>query len=280
MEPLPAEPMSTVETLSRLAALSREMSRQALDLYDDLARRMAELGNEPAQDAFGRIRATLRDAEAPEPAEDVGQAPAVFHDEDLGASRLVTPYAAYSLAVRNQERAFAFWTHVSANSPDPEVRSEAERLARAEIVRVKSLRTARRQAFHAGRRPALPPEALRTLSVEELRRSAGETENAIAELHGRIAALLADAGDPRAPTMAAIAVDERDRAERLGAGAAPDQRDDLPRDAESLVALATERLEAAVEFYLAAAEASQREEVVSLAQDLADRGIQRLSRLR
>ena len=106
-------------------------------------------------------------------------------------------------------------------------------------------------------------------------------EGALAQLHDRIAAALAEGDDPRASLMRALAAEERDNVSRLGGSPPPDQQPEpLPKDAEPLVALATERLEAAVELYLAAAEASQREEVVFVAQDLADRGIRRLSLLR
>ena len=56
--------------------------------------------------------------------------------EDLAELRLVTPYHALSIAVRNEERAFAFWSYMSADSDDPTIRREAERLAREELGHV------------------------------------------------------------------------------------------------------------------------------------------------
>lgn len=275
---LRTEPTRPVSSLPALRELDRSLSGQRADLYRTLARRMAEFGNEPARQAFARVGEMLpHDPESN--AGGANEAPPVFQDEELGASRLVTPYAAFSLAVRNQERAFAFWTYVSANSPDPEVQAEAERLAGTEMERVRSLRAARREAYHADRPPAYSRAALGAESMQDLEHRAGETEAALAHLHEAIASALARIGDARAPTIAKAATEARELADRLGALAAAEPGP-LPDDAEALVALATEWLEAAVELYLAAAEAARGEDVVAKAQELADHAIRRLSRLR
>lgn len=274
------EPTESVTSAAQVTKLARGLSRQGADLYAHLASRMAELGNAPARDAFGRIGAALAGGHMTQHAEESVDLPTVFQDEDLGATRLVTPYAAYSLAVRNQERAFAFWTYVSGGSPDADVREEVENRAREEIARVKSLRSARRRAFHAKRPPAVAVEILRNASTEQLAQQAGASEGRLAALHERIAAALAETGDPRATTIDELAAEERANAERMGARPATRQRSEpLPQGPDALVALAAEQLEAAVELYLAAAEVSRREEVVAVAQNLAERGIRRLSRL-
>lgn len=281
MTELRAQPLSIVKTIDEVDALARTLSRQALDLYRDLARHSAGLRNAPSQEAFERVSAMLRKDEVAEPATPDVEVPEIFQDGGLSATRLLTPYAAYSLAVRNQERAFAFWTYVSANSPDAGVRAEAERLARREMAQVKSFRAQRRQAFHANPPPGASREALRSVSTEGLRRQAGETEGALAALHDRIAVALAEIGDARSAMMKTIAAEERQNAEQLGVTQESDEGPEpLPRDGEALLGLATEHLEAAVESYLDAAEVSRREEVIAVAQDLADRGIRRLSLLR
>ena len=65
--------------------------------------------------------------------------------------RLVTPYQTLSIAVRNEERAFAFWSYVSADAADPAIRREAERMAGEELQHVARLRGERRRAFHEAR---------------------------------------------------------------------------------------------------------------------------------
>lgn len=267
-----------VSTVRHLRELDATLSRQREVLYGDLARRMSDLGHEPARHAFEHALDVLRD-ERPKDTDAEVAIPAVFHDEDLGSTRLASPYAAYSLAVRNQERAFAFWTHVSAHSPDRDVRSEAERLARRELERVKALRASRRKSYHASRPTESWNRNLQAETVQSFSRRAGEMEAALADLHERISAKLAESGDPRAEAMSTAAKEEREIAQRFGSEPAAHEQT-LPHDPDALMALATERLESAIEFYLAAAEAGQREDVVSAAQDLAERGLRRLSRLR
>lgn len=58
------------------------------------------------------------------------------------------------MAVRNEERAFVFWTYVAAHAPSKEIRVAAEHMAKEELGHVATLRRERRLAFHAGRRAA------------------------------------------------------------------------------------------------------------------------------
>jgi hypothetical protein len=60
------------------------------------------------------------------------------------------------MAVRNEERAFAFWSYVAAHAQAPEIRRAAEAMAHEELGHVAILRQERRNAFHAARRQ---PEA-------------------------------------------------------------------------------------------------------------------------
>ncbi|MBB4279229.1 hypothetical protein GGE12_007042 [Rhizobium mongolense] len=53
-----------------------------------------------------------------------------------------------SIAVRNEERAFEFWTYVASSAPTQEMRSAAERMAREVLGHVATLRRERRHAFH------------------------------------------------------------------------------------------------------------------------------------
>lgn len=60
-----------------------------------------------------------------------------------------TAYKALAYAVHNTERAFLFYTYVSADSSDADVCHHARVLAREELSRAEALRHRRRKAWHA-----------------------------------------------------------------------------------------------------------------------------------
>jgi hypothetical protein len=86
----------------------------------------------------------------PDPSVLRAESDATFDDEGAGtvAPELVDAYRAFSMAVRNEERAFSFWIYVAAQSPSPELRAAAEQMAREELDHVARLRRERRRAFH------------------------------------------------------------------------------------------------------------------------------------
>ena len=92
-----------------------------------------------------------RRGKAPDPALVRWEAPETFDAEtarEIGTSRLTTPYRALAMAVRNEERAFAFWSYVAAYSKDSEIKQAAEAMAREELGHVSTLRKERRRAYH------------------------------------------------------------------------------------------------------------------------------------
>jgi rubrerythrin len=96
---------------------------------------------------------------------------------------LLNPYQALAFAVRNEERAFAFYTYVAAGADDQAVRMLAEDLARDELDHASRLRRFRRRAFHRNRPVNLKiPETL-----EELRTLARRWETSAATAHARLA---------------------------------------------------------------------------------------------
>jgi rubrerythrin len=96
--------------------------------------------------------------------------PETFGAEEAGPPTLLTPYKALSIAVRTEERAFAFWSYVAASAAANDVRSLAETMARQELFHASKLRVARRRAFHAqvGRKARLGSGAT-PLDLAELR---------------------------------------------------------------------------------------------------------------
>jgi rubrerythrin len=288
------DPSMVVRSVPELFGLAQTLSAQAIERYQELGARMADLGNEHARAAFSAIEAEQRrHAQMLEHrmAPDLKGPPgpvrrwtdlAIFDDEELSGTRLATPYRVLSVAVRNGERAFSFWTYISAHSEDPEVKAEAERLARDELAHLRELRAARRRAYHQGRqRETGDAGRLRSLSPGQFLAEAARTEASLAAVHGAIAGRLRALGHPQAEAIARIS-DEEAAAARAIATDTPLARGvsveaDLPDEAEAMLNLAIERLEGAVEGYLVVAETSQHEDVVAEAQRLAEAAVRRLA---
>lgn len=169
MSRLDTEPFIRIESLEELFAVAAAMEREAIEGYSELARRMDEEGRPELADVFEQlvaeeaghldnVGAWSRRMTGKEPDLSVLRAEpdATFDDEGAGtiAPELVDAYRAFSMAVRNEERAFAFWTYVAAQSPSQELRRAAEQMAREELEHVARLRRERRRAFHQARSAA------------------------------------------------------------------------------------------------------------------------------
>ena len=131
--------------------------------YRELAERMG-LQLEPELEKLFGFLATLEDkhtAQISERAGDLppdaamrpwphtaGDVPEVFNEE-AARSATLSPYVALAIAVRNEERAFAFYCHAAAAAP-ADIQAIAEDLARDELQHASLLRHARRAAFRPG----------------------------------------------------------------------------------------------------------------------------------
>jgi rubrerythrin len=148
-------------SMSELLSFARAMEQEAVDGYVALAARMRAESRPDLAAVFerliaeekghlGKVDQWLGDR-TPEP---VSLAEPLFDDEGAGivAPELLTSYRAFSMAVRNEERAFVFWTYAAAHAPSDEIRQAAERMAREELGHVATLRRERRRAFHEMRR--------------------------------------------------------------------------------------------------------------------------------
>ncbi len=90
-------------------------------------------------------------AKDPDPALVRWEAPETIDVEtaaEVKSSHLMTPYHALAMAVRNEERAFAFWSYLAAYSEDPEIKQASESMAKEELGHVATLRKERRRAYH------------------------------------------------------------------------------------------------------------------------------------
>ena len=217
MSRLGTEPFIRIETLEELFAVAAAMEREAIEGYSELARRMDEEERPELAEVFERLAAEesahldnvvgwSQRMTGKEPDLSVLRAEpdATFDDEGAGtvAPELVDAYRAFSMAVRNEERAFAFWTYVAAQSPSPELRRAAEQMAREELEHVARLRRERRRAFHQARSAAADGEGWTLPALEN-----------------RVAALIDEAVRGEADAARARALEGLAATARLRAGA-------------------------------------------------------------
>jgi len=166
MSLLKTEPSTPVKTLEELFAIAHAMEHEAAERYADIAGRMIEEGNPGLAAVFERLSADEKGhldevahwseqvrGNAPDPALIRWKLPETFDDEGASTTdpRLLNTYRALAMAVRNEERAFAFWSYVAAQAMIPEIQQAAEAMAREELGHVATLRRERRRAFHANR---------------------------------------------------------------------------------------------------------------------------------
>lgn len=169
MSVLANEPFGTVDSMEQLFAIAAEMERAAVDGYSGLAERMrrenrldlAEVFDGLVAEKETHLAAIGRWSDAI-----TGKTPdrsalgwdpgASFDDEGAGAiaPELLSAYRAFAMAVRNEERAFAFWSYLAADASSDELRTVCEQMAREELTHMAALRRERRRAFHEQRSTA------------------------------------------------------------------------------------------------------------------------------
>lgn len=277
-----AEPAGTLRSLDELFALASAMEREAAAKYAELADEMKRQNRPDLAAVFTELAAAEREhvdsvtrwsqsrrGRAPDPALVRWDAPETFDAEtaaEMRNSRLMTPYRALAAAVRNEERAFAFWSYIAAYSEDPEIKKVAEAMAREELGHVATLRKERRRAYHR----------------EHDRKHWGETEGAASTLVGaralelRLAAQLADLEcrlEGPAATRTRELIDQTmrmaDEAGDFGSFAGALEQ----RDAQTVA-------EALADAYLHAVENSDDQASIEVLQASAEKAIARLAWLR
>lgn len=279
---LMSEPAGTVESLDELFALANAMEEEAANRYAGLAEDMRRQNKGALAEVFAQLAAAEREhvdsvarwsqsrrGKVPDPALVRWEAPDTFDAEtarEIGTSRLTTPYRALAMAVRNEERAFAFWSYVAAYSKDSEIKQAAEAMAREELGHVSTLRKERRRAYHK--------------EHDEIgRRERGDTtvmQIDARALELRLAAQLADlersldgAAAGRTRELLEETMQMSGKAEGVGKFSVSLQQ----RDAETIS-------EALADAYLESAESAGDQSQVVLLQGLAERAIARLAWLR
>jgi rubrerythrin len=196
-------------------------------------------------------------------------------DPEAGESNLLTPYRALAIAVRNETRAFAFYSYLAATAPNESVRKIAEDLAKEELAHADLLRRERRKAYRAQNPGSRSAPAPIPQNLTELWSLCLETEARAARYCHELAALLQRQNDAGAAAFMAAAKDAEDcarqAADHIGqsfpTGNAPAQT--TARGAQRL-------LEEAFERYSDIAGKSREEEVMERALSLAERASRRL----
>jgi rubrerythrin len=275
-----------IGSTEELMVMARAMEEEAARRYRELAARMRLRDEERLASLFDLL-ASIEDKHAIQVTdrahEMVGKAPAVGHiswevpenfDEEAGSSALLTPYRALAIAVRNEDRAFAFFSYVAADAPNEQARKIAEELATEELAHAVLLRRERRKAYHAEGPAGRPPAADLPGSVEELWALCVETEWRAARYHRALAEALARQGKA-ATAFRAAAADEEDCARAAAARIARN----LPNEVAGMpptVGGALRLLEEAFDRYSDIAGRSPEESVMQEAQLLAARAVRRL----
>jgi rubrerythrin len=160
------EPSAPVESTADLLGIALALEQEAVRRYRQLASLMEERG---AVESAATFRALMEEERShvvavssvsaglighvPDAGPFVWQLPpeiAASWDELAGRSDL-TPYRALSLAVLNEERAFAFYSYIVSATTDSAVREQAQALAMEELTHAAKLRRQRRKAWRAHR---------------------------------------------------------------------------------------------------------------------------------
>ncbi|WP_349627027.1 ferritin family protein [Bradyrhizobium sp. Y36] len=153
-----------MKSLDELFALAHAMEQEAANKYDSLAQDMRGQGKDDLAEVFARLAAAEREhvdsvaqwsqshrGKSPDPALVRWEPPETLPPEaaaEVKTSRLMTPYRALAMAVRNEERAFAFWSYLAAYSDDADIKKASEAMAKEELGHVATLRKERRRAYH------------------------------------------------------------------------------------------------------------------------------------
>jgi len=291
MSLLQNEPPGPVKSADELMAIAHAMEQEAGRRYRTLAERMRIQGETGLAELFEFLchvegkhaedvaeRSRNLTGRLPDPARIRWELPEKFDDEDA-SSYLLTPYRALAIAVRNEERAFAFFCYMASNSASPGLRELAEQLASDELAHAALLRRERRKAWRAAGRPELSGlPAVRPASVDELLAQSAVAEHRSAAGHRALAAALAATGDQAAAQLfATIAAEEEAGATTMSPG---EELRSAVNPAPRTIFEGLRLLEYAFERYSDVAEHAETEAVMVQAQELAQQALKRLTFVR
>lgn len=264
---------STNEILAMATALEEEAARR----YRALCERMTRQGDTEMAELFESL-ARMEDSHARQvcsraPAASLAgiaqhvrweRPPGFDEAEARGAS--LSPYQALAFAVRNEERAFAFYTYVAAEAETPDIRAMAEDLARDELDHASLLRKYRRRAFHDNRPAAIEiPQTVSQLHAFARRRDAQA-----AAAHRALAAALRGQGEIEDAARFDRLADEEAKSAGDAADGSEAPRLDTATDGLRL-------LEQTFDYFALVAERAGDEAIVAEAQRLASGMVSRMA---
>lgn len=292
---LARDPEDRVRNLAELAAIAGAIERESLRRYEVLAAEMDRRGETATAQTFRDLRdeelshlgtveqwSRQRGIVVPRDRAFVWHLPpelGTSWDEAM-ASALLTSYRALAIAVTNEERAFAYYAYIAANTDDRAVATEAERLAAEELRHAALLRRRRRAAYHAehdGHPTTQIGEIALVTDLQALARrleaeTAGALEQVARDLAAQGAAELADfIGILAHPGRAAFRLAPPSAARP---GPAP-----VPASALKALRSAAAALERMAETYEIVAERARSEDVLVEAQRLLGDVVERIAAL-
>lgn len=251
MTNLKKEPAS-INSIAELLATAKAMELEAIESYEALAQQMMKAKKPELVSVFQKLAAEERQhlASVEDWRDQIEVArkgvpvvsEEVFDEEgmDLADPELVSAYRAFSVAVRNEERAFLFWTYISAHAPTGQIAQAAERMAREELGHMSTLRRERRLAFHAERQMS----AERAISIARIEQLLELSLQRLVEHDG-----------PNSEKLATLAQQARKRAMMLG-----NRTLDFDRPANLASMSATALTEILLDYHLVEAERSRDEQ--------------------
>ncbi len=286
MSTLRAEPAFKPVSMDELMALAIAMEQEAARRYRQMADRMRLQGETGLESLFiflagveDKHAAQIGDRSLALLGHRPGSAPVRWElpekfEEEEGRSYLLTPYRALAIAVRNEDRAFAFYSYLAAHADVPQIRQAAEDLAKDELDHAALLRRERRKAWREEPHE-VPAEAADLGSF--LARVAA-IEKFTAEAHHALAARLAAGGNPTEARVFEEAAHDEERcaADALARGAAR-QPAAFAGTSPETVRDGLRLLEYAFNQYAEVAERASDEAVLTAAQEFEARALKRLS---
>ena len=278
---------SPVESPQALLSLGRSIEQEAARRYLELAASM-RLRDETRLAALFDFLASIEEKHAVQiteraarggheiPASPMPRQPVPeSFDAEAGESTLLTPYRALAIAVRNEMRAFAFYSYLAATAPNASVRELAEEMAKDELAHADLLRRERRKAYRAQKTQAQRPLADLPETLPVLWSLCFETETRAARYHRALAERLRTQDDVSGAAFSAAAEDEENCA-REAAAQIGKSFPELAESDQPTVVGGRRLLEEAFERYSDIAGRSEHEEVMQQALSLAERASRRL----
>lgn len=202
-------------SLAVLVGVANAIETASVRRYDTLADTMQRRGEVATAEAFRAMRdeeqahvvAVERWARGlaepvPDAADFMCRLPSELADswDDVTGSARLSPYRAFAIAVRNEEKAFALYSYLAAHASEPAVAVQAERLAVEELHHASLMRRWRRKAWHREQRGlhAWTPVVASEASLASL---LAQHEALVTERHRTTAAQLRLLGDEESAAL-------------------------------------------------------------------------------